>query len=968
VALATRELELILIARDHASAVIARIGGAFVILGGIITATGLKGARELGSMVSEAMEFNQAIALAVTQADGLGANIENVSGIINRVGKSLPVPFEELQDAMFDIFSTFTSDQLSSLEQAEDILNSFAKSAVAGQAPVRDIARSTIAWINALDQPATMENVNRLLDIQFELVRKGAGTYGEFAGEVGKAIPAMSAANQSVETFGGIMAFLTKNGLNAAMAATSAARAAELMFSPKAIKGLTSVGVAIEDSSGKFRAMEDIIRDLIPVFKPLSDAGKKLKFKEIFGTGRIQARRFFDLAIPNFEELEFLIEEMEKSGGSVQEAFDLMFEQPLSKMETFRNKWEALRREIGEKFFATMETWVFPTLQKLFDWWESLSDEMKRNIAKWAAIGTAAMILVGILLIVVGVLLLLYALLSAFGGGSAIAGLLALLRMFGWIGLAIAALVLAGWWLWKNWDKVVAFASEVWEQLKPHWEAFLAWATPFWEKVKERAAETWLKMVELGTAIWDRAVAIWAAIWEWLLKFWDNWGQDIIKTALAIWAQIGDIFWAAWDIIDGIIGLMTALFQGDWSAMWDAVVEIAKGAWTILTSLFVIAGEIISQVWRILWNTIKTRAIEAWNAIFEFFRGIFLGIVGFFAEIWNGVIAFFVGIWNKITQSAKDTIAGEGGLLIFFQELPGKIVAAGIGLVLKLIEWMGKAIGGLLAYLIGTALPNLLIFFIELPFKILGAMPGAISWLWDTGKKILSGMLTGIKWFWDNMIIGFWTSIPGKILGFFLGSISWLYEVGKNIINGILTGMKWVFNNLIVPWLVGIAVAVLTNIGNIKDTLLQAGKDIIDGLWRGMKNMWKNVTSWLGGLGDIIPDWKGPLTTDRKILIESGEAIMQGLEKGLMVGFDNKVAPLLHRLSVDDIPNAFRQQSNVPIGSPNITNLVPSTPEPVVNVNVYLDSELVTDKMLEKSGLDQLVNRLRGGDGFSNFN
>ena len=83
------------------------------------------------------------------------------------------------------------------------------------------------------------------------------------------------------------------------MAATSAARAVELMFSPKAIKGLTGVGVEVENSAGEFRQMQEIIRDLVPVFEGLTDAQRKIKFKEIFGTGRIQARRFFDLSIPN---------------------------------------------------------------------------------------------------------------------------------------------------------------------------------------------------------------------------------------------------------------------------------------------------------------------------------------------------------------------------------------------------------------------------------------------------------------------------------------------------------------------------------------------------------------------------------------------------------------------------------------------------------------------------------------------
>ena len=917
-ALATRELELILIARDNASAVIARVGGAMVILGGIITAVGIKGIKELGEMTGEAIAFRQEIALAVTQADGLGATIENVSAIVNRVGKTLPVPFEELNEAMFDIFSTFTSDQLSSLEQAEDILRLFGESAVAGQAPVRDIARSTIAWINALDQPATVENVTRLLDIQFELIRKGAGTYEEFAGEVGKSIPAFAAASQSVETFGGIMAFLTKNGLNAAMAATSAARAAELMFSPKAISGLQEVGIAVEDSSGTFRAMEDIIRDLVPIMGNLTDAQQKIKFKEIFGTGRIQARRFFDLAIPNFAELEELIGDMEQSGGGVADAFAFMFDQPLSQMELFKNRWEALRRTIGEAFINNLQTIVFPALDRLFDWWDSLDQSLKDQIASWLAWGAAITVVIGILLVMIGVGLLFIALLKAFGDGAALLGLGKLALALGWVGLALAVIAGLAVLIIKNWDKILPFLKGIWDAISEAVSDFVDRHSDFFETVKDKAVEIWEKLLELGVAIWQRAVALWQWIWGGLLIFWERWGDDILGTLERVWGWIERMFLAALDVIIGILDFFIALFNGDWAGMWEAVKSIASAAWDYIKAAFGFWTEIISQIWRIVWDKVTDVATKAWDGIFKFFAGIWDSIASTASTIWNGILEFFVGIWNSIVGTASDTIEGTGGLLEFFQNLPANIITAVFDLAALLVTWIGGALVTMLIAIDDFVWTELIPFFADLPMNIINGIPGAATFLWDTGVSILKGMWNGIKWYYDNIFIPFWTSLLPAVLGAIGSVVSWLFATGLILLTGLLNGIKWYHNNLMMPWIRGIVGAIKTGIGGVASALWNIGYDLISGFWDGLKARWSSVMTWAAdvvrNLSEAFKKALG-ISSPSKVFMEIGQSTI----KGYQIGIENQRKPLSLAMA------RFNDQSNLNRFGPNLSQGINTT-------------------------------------------
>ena len=903
-ALATRELELILIAKDHTKATMARIAGSFVILGGALTALGLKGAREFKDMTMEALEFRQQMALAVTQSDNLGATIENVGDIVNRVGTDLPVPFEELSDSLFDIFSTFTSDQLSSLGQAEEILRAFGEAAVAGQAPMRDIGRAAIAWINALDQPATLENITKILDVQFELVRKGAGTYEEFAGQIGKAIPAFVGAGQSVDTFGGSLAFLTKNGLSAAMAATSAARAVELMFSPKAIKGLAAVGVEIEDSNGEFRQMNDIIRDLAPVFDGLSASQRKIKFKEIFGTGRIQARRFFDLALPNIAEFDELVQDMAMSSGEAAAAFELLFGQPLSQMQLFQNRVESIRREFGDQFIKTLEERVFPALEILWQWWQDLDPATKELIIQISALSVAFAIVAGAILIAVGFFLLFVTLLQTFSGTSAIAGLVKLGFMLGWVGVLLAAVALAAFLIFQNWDKVWPFLVGIWERITEAVGEFVEANKEFFEEVRLKAVEIFEKVLELGTAIWERAKTTWAFIWAAILVFWEKWGEDILGTISRVWDIIKTLFLDAMDVIIGILDFFIALFNGDWDALWEAVKDIAASAWKIIVGIFEFWAEIIAQVWRVFWDNLKMAAAEIWNAIFEFLRGIWESIASTAAGIWQGILDFFTGIWDSITGTAKDTIEGKGGLLEFFQMLPERIIDALFAMQNMMIEWAGKIIGAILEGGI-PILIDVLLWFTELPNKIIGAIPDTISLLFNIGKTILTGLKNGIVWIWSNVLWPWLRNLPRLIFITIPNMLNLLRKAGRLVLQGLWIGIKWMWNNIILPWLKGIPRAIARGVGSTINTLRTAGKNIIQGFWNGMKARWAGVVNWVGNLAGWISRNKGPLDKDLRLLIPSGVAIMTGLEKGMQLGMDRQLAPLLREFSRNDISNAL---------------------------------------------------------------
>ena len=283
--LGTREVLLIIRARDQATRVIADVGRAFTNLEGEaaasaasgikagsaiagvgigLTAVGLTGLSFFKNATQAAADYNQTAALTLTQVQQTGVSLEQIKDIGRDVAASIPAPFEQMQAALYDIFSSMDVG----IDGARILLTEFATAAVAGQTDVQTAGRATISIMNAFKVP--ISDANKVLDAQFATVRVGVINYQELASTIGRAIPSAVRAGQSYQALGGMIAFMTRNGLSAAQAATSAARALDLLSNPKFAKHMHDFGIEVYDAQGNIRPMVDVIHDLQAKFKDLT--------------------------------------------------------------------------------------------------------------------------------------------------------------------------------------------------------------------------------------------------------------------------------------------------------------------------------------------------------------------------------------------------------------------------------------------------------------------------------------------------------------------------------------------------------------------------------------------------------------------------------------------------------------------------------------------------------------------------
>lgn len=123
-------------------------------------------------------------------------------------------------------------------------------------------------------------------------------------------------------------------------------------------------------------------------------------------------------------------------------------------------------------------------------------------------------------------------------------------------------------------------------------------------------------------------------------------------------------------------------------------------------------------------------------------------------------------------------------------------------------------------------------------------------------------------------------------------------------------------------------------------SLFHQGVAILQGFWNGMKSIWNSIKSWVSGIAGWIKDHKGPISYDRRLLIPAGRAIMQGLNEGLMNGFE------IVQSNVSSMADAISNAATVnvpPIQSSAFTRSVNAVQAKMANMSASIDGTITAN-------------------------
>lgn len=652
------------------------VGSAMASIGTSMIAVGAAGAGQLTAMTQEALSFSQGAAYAFTQVDEMGSSVEELKQISRNVAAVVPVPLEQITEGLYDLFSSVDV----AVADSEETMIQFSKASIAGQTDIRTAARATVRVMNAYEMGA--EDINKILDFQFQLVRKGIGTYDDFAGTIGLALPAFRAADQDLDTLGGTLTFLTRNGLSASRAATSAARAVELMAQPKSVENLRALGVEVTNADGTFREINQIVTDLAEgPFKDLQGPEFREAFKEIFGSGRIQARRFFDIALKNTDEYNQRIDEMRGAMGAMESAYDIMYNEPIMRSQELRVQFDLLKEEVGVRLIPTFEGLV-EKASEILDMWNDLDEATKDQAVRWAAIASAATLLAGafvglsgLAVLTMGALSPLFALIAGIG----IRALVALAGVSWPVWVAIGAIAAIAYVVYRNWDTLVAFWNDtVYPALVNlgNWfiaagESMLAFwhdtVYPILVQLGEWFVEAGQKIAEWATAAWN-ILSEWAVkVAEWLINLpWMSYWETLKETTIFVVQTMVDTVLMLWNgLKDGVttaIEAITAASITAWNTIWETLAPIFEA----IAGAAVVAFEAVRNVVVPVWDEIFEKTSMVWNTIWENLSVMWQQIVDLAGELWPLLVIIWNTTWHAVKEAFKATV---DVLTVLFQTL-----------------------------------------------------------------------------------------------------------------------------------------------------------------------------------------------------------------------------------------------------------------------------------------------------------
>lgn len=508
---------------------------------------------------------------------------------------------------------------------------------------------------------------------------------------------------------------------------------------------------------------------------------------------------------------------------------------------------------------------------------------------------------------------------------------------FGPWGAAIAAVVAAVVILYKKFKPFHDLVNDIGKAIKDSFIDALNGVKTAWAAVVEgfRDAEGHGNgPMEFFLRVGDAA----RTFWEALKQVADSFQKDVmpvlreaggqILTALKdAWVTIAETFRtsvvpAANDLAKTFNSDILPALKQLWTALWPVIKVVgivsAVLVGSFLLGLIKIADIIVKYVLpvTIKWTTFLTIGlIKVITLVIKYTTFLVTGLIKLadvITKVLVGAVQLLVAGWrlewqiiSTIVQGAinavKAVIQGAANILTAVWTKPwgifGPVVKAALTLVKLLVE-----LGLTLVLVVVT---NIMDLIYKGWLRLWGLMEKAVRAVWSVIGPYVTRVATGVK----DTLVGVWNTLAAfaariwaKIQSNVITPMRNLYNNIKSVVSQIWSIVTIYFNrtqsiangiwsrvySTIKGWIDKILGVIRSIKGAITGAfsgagswLVDAGRRILQGLLDGINAMIGRVRGALNNLTGLIPDWKGPEQTDKKLLTKNGRLIMQSLLDGL---------------------------------------------------------------------------------------
>lgn len=469
-------------------------------------------------------------------------------------------------------------------------------------------AKDTNKFVDVLAQTANKSNTSvSMLGESFKYVAPVAG--------------ALKFNAQDVSTALGLMA---NSGIKASSAGTALRSLFTRMAKPtkESQTAMDALGISLTDSQGNMKSLDTIMRETRKSFAGLTESQKAQYAAALAGkTGMSGLLAIVNSADSDFNELSTAIY---NSDGACKKMYDTANNNLSGQLTILKSTVEGIGISFGERLLPYIKQGA-EFIQRLADKFNSLTKAQQDTIIKVGLIAAAvgpAIFLFGRTVMVVGKLVKTVGMVgNAFKTAKTVMGLVT--APANAVVLGLAAVVVAGVLIYKNWDKIKAAAGRLWNFIKN-----------IFQRIGISGDSLKKKLAPIGQKF--------SAIGEHIQGFW--------KVVSPLLSKIGEAVHAVFSVA---IGAAIGSAIGYFNSLFDGITTMISGLLTAFDGILTF----ITGVFTLNWS-------KAWEGVKNIFGGIFEGLGGMLKMPINGVISMINGAIagiNSISVDIPDWVPGIGG-------------------------------------------------------------------------------------------------------------------------------------------------------------------------------------------------------------------------------------------------------------------------------------------------------------------
>lgn len=629
---------------------IQRTGRAISSAGASMTAAITLPAAALGTAaVKNYASFDANMTLVNSTMANTEKQANDLTAAIRKAASNSTYSMEEAGQATL----SFARAGLNAAEAAQAITP--AMNAAAGEGgDLNTVANGLVSTIRGFG--GTFDQTTRYADVFAAACNNSQLDINSLSEAMSIAAPIFHAAGYEIEDASLYMGIMANNGIEASVAANSLKTGFAKLVSP-AKEGqvwLDRLGVSITNADGSMKDSLTVQKDLHNAFATLSESEQMAAASAIFGKN--QMAPWLALINTGTDDVNKLNSAIAGSNGLAQKMADDMMGGFAGSLKRLSSSWDVFLNTLGEKLAPYIGK-VVNVLQKATDALNGMSDEqfdaLIKIVAGFAALGPA-LVVIGKITTGIGTMVSAVGKIGkAMKGVSSIGGFLAkLVGPGGWIALIIAAVVLIGVMVWKNWDKIKPIFEQVKTAIQPIIETIKEVAMsiftslqPAFEKIGNIISQNIGPITEQFKALLNSFMPVFQII-----------AQGVADLITVLGPVVSYLLQQLGPAISAIINLILLVVQN----VLEKLLPLVQPIMQVLTGLI----EFITGVFTGDWQA-------AWQGVVDIFSGIFNGIKSICKSVINGIIKSINGVLKGINGiSIPDWVPGVGGASLSIPLIP----------------------------------------------------------------------------------------------------------------------------------------------------------------------------------------------------------------------------------------------------------------------------------------------------------